>query len=112
MDLALWILQALLALLFLGTGLIKLVRMQQRAAYLQLPVPQVLIVGVCEILGAAGLVLPMLLNIMTFLTFLAATGLAILMLLAAAHNVRLVRMQELIADIVLALLLMFIAYMR
>jgi len=59
MSRTLWILQSLLACVFLFSGLIKLVTpidvMQQ-----QLPLPEALIrfIGVAETLGAIGLILP------------------------------------------------------
>jgi hypothetical protein len=80
----LWILQVLLAAVFLFSGLVKLLvpvdLMQQ-----QLPLPAALIylIGTLETLGALGLLLPSLLRIRPALTPLAAACLAELMAFAA-----------------------------
>ncbi len=75
----LWTIQGLLALLFLFTGITKLVL---PAAALEGPVhfPTAFLrfIGVCEALGAIGLVVPSLLRILPVLTPLAACGLAII----------------------------------
>ena len=78
----LWIIQALLALLFLFAGGVKLV---MPAAELTKQAPMLSaaflrFVGVCEVLGAIGLILPALLRIQPGLTPLAAAGLVIIMI--------------------------------
>jgi DoxX-like family len=76
----LWILQALLALVFLLAGGIKLaLPAEVLATLIPLPVLFVRFIGVCETLGALGLVLPWLLGIRRELTPLAACGLVIIM---------------------------------
>jgi len=76
----LWAAQVLVALVFLLTGTMKLVL---PAAALQspvpLPVPFIRFIGVCELLGALGLVLPGLLRIRPRLTTAAAVGLVLIM---------------------------------
>jgi uncharacterized membrane protein YphA (DoxX/SURF4 family) len=82
----LWIVQALLALVFLVAGGMKLVTpLEVLSAQLPLPLPGVFIrfIGVCEVLGALGLILPGLTRIRPELTSLAARGLVLLMLGAA-----------------------------
>ena len=77
----LWILQGLLAALFLFAGGVKLVlpleAMQQGP--IALPGPFLRFIGVCEVCGAVGLVLPWLLRIRPALTPLAASGLIVIM---------------------------------
>ena len=76
----LWTVQVLLAALFLLAGGMKL--MSPIAALTQqvaLPGPFLRFIGVAEVLGALGLVLPGLLHIRTDLTPLAAAGLVIIM---------------------------------
>jgi len=77
----LWILQGLLAALFLFAGGVKLVlpieAMQQGPV--ALPGPFLRFIGVCEVTGAVGLVLPWLLRIRPGLTPLAAAGLIVIM---------------------------------
>src|SRR5215471_13733657 len=83
MNLLLWILQTLLALLFLFAGSMKFiipVTEMNRQAPLVLPGWFFLFIGVCEILGAIGLILPSLLRIKPGLTPLAALGLGIITL--------------------------------
>lgn len=81
MKRTLWVVQALLALLFLFTGVMKLVLPEEELTALY-PLPGLLVrfIGVCELLGACGLILPSLLRIWPFLTPLAAAGLAIIMI--------------------------------
>ena len=80
MTYALWVVQGLLALLFLFAGGMKLVlpieAMQDPVA---LPGLFLRCIGVAEVLGALGLILPMLLKIQPGLTPLAAAGLTIIM---------------------------------
>jgi uncharacterized membrane protein YphA (DoxX/SURF4 family) len=87
MNYALWTIQVLLALLFLWAGGMKLVLpIQEMAKQMPVPLPDLFLqfIGVCEVLGALGLVLPGLLGIRTGLTPLAAAGLVIVMIGATA----------------------------
>ena len=80
MTYILWIVQVLLALLFLFTGGIKLV-LPLEVLTEQTPLPGLFVrfLGVAEVLGAIGLILPGLLRIRPSLTPLAACGLVIIM---------------------------------
>jgi uncharacterized membrane protein YphA (DoxX/SURF4 family) len=76
----LWILQVLLAVVFLFSGLLKLlVPVDQMQQQLPLPAALIYLIGALETLGALGLLLPSLLRIRPALTPLAASGLAVLM---------------------------------
>ena len=80
MTYALWVVQALLALLFLWAGGIKLVLpLEQLEGPIPLPGLFLRFIGVAEVLGALGLILPGLLRIRPGLTPLAAAGLTIIM---------------------------------
>ncbi|MBV9598637.1 MAG: DoxX family protein [Chloroflexi bacterium] len=76
----LWTLQALLAAVFLFSGLLKLlVPVDQMQQQLPLPAALIYLIGTLETLGAFGLILPSVLRIYPALTPLAAAGLTILM---------------------------------
>src|SRR5947207_10989929 len=80
MNVTLWIVQGLLAALFLVAGGAKLVLpLDQMTGPVALPGWLLRFVGVAEVLGALGLVLPGLLRIKPGLTPLAAAGLVIIM---------------------------------
>src|SRR3989441_6407801 len=77
----LWIIQGLLALLFLFAGSIKLI-MPIEMLTAQMPLPGLFLrfIGTAEVTGAIGLILPGLLRIRPILTPLAACGLVIIMI--------------------------------
>lgn len=78
LNLLLWIVQAVLCALYLYTGWSKLA---MTPAALHHGVPRLFpFLGLCEFLGAIGLILPSLLRIATRLTPIAAAGLAIIMI--------------------------------
>ena len=82
MKYVLWIVQAVLALVFLFAGGMKIVTpLDVLYAQMPLPLPGVFLrfIGVCEVLGAVGLVLPGLTGIRPELTSIAARGLVLIM---------------------------------
>ncbi len=85
---ALWAVQALLAVVFLFAGGAKLVLPVEAMAQ-QMPLPGLFLrfIGVAEVLGAAGLILPGLLRIAPGLTPLAAAGLVVIMIGATVVTV-------------------------
>jgi uncharacterized membrane protein YphA (DoxX/SURF4 family) len=115
MNIALWIVQALLALLFLFAGGMKLVTpVEEMMKQMPLPLPGwfVLFTGVVEVLGAIGLILPWLLRIRPGLTPLAAAGLAIVMIGATVYTVAAGEVASAPMPIVAGLLCAFVAYGR
>ena len=86
MNIALWIAQGLLAAMYLMAGMIK--TFQTAKAKEQMPWAKersdgfVRFVGASELLGALGLILPLVTGILPWLTPLAAIGLIIIQLLA------------------------------
>ena len=118
MNVVLWILQVLLALLFLFAGGAKLVMSAEALSQpaepnqVMLPVWFIRFVGVCEFLGGLGLVLPGLLKIRQYLTPLAALGLAIIMVGAVVFTVINGAISVAVLNVVILLLLLFIAYAR
>ena len=86
----LWIIQGVLAFIFLFAGSMKLiVPVEVLLAQMPLPLPGLFIhfIGIIEVAGALGLILPRLLRIWPNLTFLAACGLFIEMLGATGYTV-------------------------
>jgi uncharacterized membrane protein YphA (DoxX/SURF4 family) len=86
----LWIVQGVLAAMFLLAGVPKLVMSPAQMAApgpIQLPVLFIRFIGVCEILGAIGMILPGVTGIRPGLTPLAAAGLVIIMTGATVINI-------------------------
>jgi len=90
LDLVLWSVQAFLALFFLGAGAPKILGrgMERWTGFSEMPRGQVVFIGIVEVLGALGLVLPMATGSLPWLTPLAAVGLAIIVLMAAGFHLR------------------------
>ena len=81
MNVALWIAQGLLAALFLFAGGTKLILpIEEMTKEIAMPGLFLRFIGVAEVLGAVGLILPGLLRIHAELTPLAAVGLGIIMI--------------------------------
>jgi hypothetical protein len=90
LNVVLWSVQGFLALFFLAAGAPKLFGrgIERWTGFSDLPRSQVVFIGFAEVLGAAGLVLPMATGVLPWLTPLAAVGLAIIVLMAAGFHVR------------------------
>lgn len=79
-NVTLWIVQGLLAALFLFAGTMKfLMPIEEMVKQSHLPAAFLWFIGAAEVLGGLGLLLPGLTRIAPFLTPLAASGLAIIM---------------------------------
>ena len=91
MHIALWIVQVVLALLYLWAGGYKLVAPieSMTADMPTMPGWFLRFIGLCEFLGGLGLILPGLLRRWTFLTPLAALGLVIIMIGATVITIAL-----------------------
>ncbi|HSR05910.1 MAG TPA: DoxX family protein [Bryobacteraceae bacterium] len=113
MTRALWIVQIVLALLFLFAGGTKLV---MPAAQLtgQTPLPALFLrfIGVAEIAGALGLILPGALRIRPGLTPLAAACLTIIMIGATIVTVMTMGAVLALLPFIVGLLTVFVAYAR
>lgn len=85
MNIALWIAQSLLALVFLVSGLAKATMSKERliatgqTGVAPFPLPFIRVIAVLELLGAIGLIVPQATGVAPVLTPLAAGGLAIIM---------------------------------
>jgi hypothetical protein len=78
-----WIVQGVLAVAFAASGLVKIVKPQSP----DLSLPLVRLIGATEAAAALALILPAL-DVATVLMPLAATGLAVLMVLAMSYHAR------------------------
>jgi hypothetical protein len=113
MNRALWIVQALLALTFLWAGGLKLVLpIEQLKGPIELPPLFVRFLGVAEVLGAFGLILPWRLRIRPGLTPLAAAGLLLIMLGATAFGIIVRDLMMTLIPLVIGLLCAFVAWGR
>ena len=70
------------------------------------------IIGTIEVLGAIGLVLPLLINVMPFLTLYAAIGLASIMVGAIVIHIKRKEPSAIVANFVILSINLFIAYGR
>ena len=92
LHITLWVLQTLLAAMFLMSGLMKvsqpIEKLSQSLAWTaQVSELLVRFIGVAEVLGALGLILPSLLRIKPRLTVTAALGLALVIVFAWAFHI-------------------------
>ena len=115
MNLALWIVQGLLAVVMLLTGALKVVTPRVKLAEKMhwaktWTDTNVKLLGLAEVLGAVGLVVPYLTGILPVLTPVAAVCLAILMGGAAKTHMDL--KEPAFPPLVLALLCVFVAVGR
>jgi hypothetical protein len=109
----LWIVQGLLALIFLFTGGMKLI-LPVELMTKQMPLPGMFLrfIGVAEVLGAIGLIVPGVTGIRTSLTPLAATGLAIITTGATVLTLASGQFAPALIPLAVALLASFVAYGR
>jgi hypothetical protein len=115
MSIGLWIAQVLLALLFLFAGGAKFVMSEAEMTAgmpVALPVLFIRFIGVLEILGALGLILPGLFRTQTFLTPLAAAGLLIIMIGAVGLTLMMGDPSLIVLPLVTGLVAAFVAYGR
>jgi len=114
MNILLWIIQSLLSLLFLFAGVMKFlmpVADMQKGSPVVFPGWFFHFIGVCEILGGLGLILPVLLRIKPGLTPLAATGLGIITL-GATIITAMMGISLAVLPFVVCLLSFFVAFGR
>jgi uncharacterized membrane protein len=119
MTTALWIVQGLLALLFVFAGGMKLltpIEEMMKQMPPEMPIPRsgffLRFIGLAELAGGLGLILPGLLRVQPGLTPLAATGLAIIMAGAVALGLAMGDVVPTLIPLVVGLLAAFVAYGR
>lgn len=117
MGIAVWIIQGILALMFLMAGIMKSTQPKDKLVN-SLPwvndfsLQTVRFIGISELLGAIGIVVPQLTGIFPILSPIAAVGLAAIMVLAAAHHFPKKEYKEVAFNTTLFILAAVVAFYR
>jgi uncharacterized membrane protein YphA (DoxX/SURF4 family) len=118
MNTALWVVQCFLALSFGYSGIMKssqnrerLVRIGQTGVE-HLSYPLIRFIGITEVLGAIGIIVPWYTGIAPVLTPVTAVGFAVIMVLAAPIHYRRKEVKAVGINILFFLLSVWVAWMR
>ena len=114
MNVLLWVLQVLLAAVFLAHGLLLLMPPPDIAAQMLMSLPRGfwVFLGVAEVAAAVGLTLPGLTRINPWLVAWAAGGIMIVMISATIYHVMRNEISSAVVTFVLLIMATFVAYMR
>lgn len=115
MKIALWTVQILLALVFFASGFMKLFAFDQFVASAPALTDQrglVTFIGIAEVAGALGLILPALTKIYPILTTWAAVGLSTIMVLATGFHLYRGEVSHAVVTIILLALAAFVVFGR
>lgn len=119
MNIALWVVQGLLAVAYLAAGFMKVVRSREQMVASggfdwakDVSDGAVKAIGAVEVLGALGLILPWLTGIAPILTPIAAVGLVVVQVFAARVHLRLGERKSLPVNVILLVLAAFVAIGR
>lgn len=117
MNIVVWIVQGLVALAFLLAGFMKtfmpVATLKKNMAWVNdVPAAFVRFIGVAEILGAIGLILPLATGIAPWLTVAAAIGLVVVMISASIFHASRRESSNIGMNVVLLLLALFIVVAR
>ena len=115
MNITLWIIQALLAFVFMASGSMKLFAFQKYIAMSPAMANQrglVTFIGIAELAGAIGVIVPGLTGILPVLTTWAAVGLATIMVLATGFHLKRAEYPQAAVTVVLLALAVFVVYGR
>ena len=119
MDIAAWVVSVVLALVFLGAGTSKVAQPKSKLeqnpqlAWTQdFSEPMIKLIGICEILGAIGLILPWAFDIAPVLTPAAALAFVGLMIGAIVTHLRRGEAKVVPVNAVFLLLAAFVAFAR
>ena len=115
-NVVLWVVQVLVALAFAQHGwsfLFRLEETRKRLPYARdLARPLAAFVGMAEIAGAVGVIVPAATSVLPWLTWLAASGLVVIMALAAIWHVTRREWPNLVFNLILGALAFVVAYGR
>lgn len=116
MNIALWAVQIILGLMFLMAGASKAFQYEKTKAKMpwikDVSKSLVIFIGIAEVLGGLGLILPQAIGFVPILTPLAAIGLAVVMVFAAIFHFNRKEYQGIGMNIILLLFALFIAWGR
>ncbi|QHW32848.1 DoxX family protein [Paenibacillus rhizovicinus] len=116
MNIALWIGQILLGLMFLMAGVMKSFQYEQTKAKMpwvkDFSKGTVLFIGLTELLAGIGFILPVALGVLPWLTGVAGIGIAVIMVLAALYHARKNENGGIVMNVVLLAISVFIAIGR
>lgn len=116
LNISLWVAQGLLATAFGMAGFMKLITPTEELIakgmgfVSEYGVGMVRFIGISEVMGALGLILPSVLRIKPILTSMAAIGIAIIMVLAAVYHFS--HNEPIMPTIILLVLALFVAWGR
>lgn len=116
LHITLWIVQILLAVAFGMAGFMKTIAPVEQLAESGMTfvadygIGMIRFIGIVEVLGAIGLILPAALRILPVLTPIAAIGIAIVMVLATYYHIS--NSEPTTATVVLFVLAVFVAWGR
>jgi uncharacterized membrane protein YphA (DoxX/SURF4 family) len=115
MHVALWIAQGIVAVIFIYSGVNKMLRSERELVKMGqtgvegLSVPTIRFIATSELLGALGMIFPTWLNIVPMLTPLTVIMLGVVMILAANIHHKRGESQSVINNMVILALCIFIA---
>ncbi|AZN42167.1 DoxX family protein [Paenibacillus albus] len=116
MNIALWIIQGVLALMFVMAGMMKAFNYEKVKASMpwssDYSKGTVNFIGWSELLGGIGLILPFAIGVAPVLTAIAAIALAFVMVLAVGVHAKRKENQAIGMNIILVVLLVFVAIGR
>jgi uncharacterized membrane protein len=118
MNISLWIIQGILAAMFTMAGLTKLTQSKEKLEkqfpwVIDFSISTVRFIGLSELLGAIGLIVPWLTGIVPILTPIAAIGFCVIMVLATSMvHLKKSEYKGIATNTFLFLLAAFIAYGR
>lgn len=118
MNTMLWSLQFITALIFMYSGINKSIFSEQKlvakgqTGVEGLPLPLIRFIGISEIFGAVGLIVPWWTNILPVLTPIAAICFAVMMILAARIHYKRKEYKNVLTNGMIFLTCLFIAYGR
>lgn len=116
MNIALWIAQGILAVMFVMAGLMKSTQSKEKLSTMDWTtrhsIGKIRFIGISELLIGLGLVLPWLTGILPILTIVAAAALVLVMILAIADHAKHKENKSIITNVVIIAIAAFVIWGR